>query len=360
MPHNRITIRNMDTGTLLEAFMISAVSAVLGIRFFLQLTGYPQIGGGGLHIAHMLWGGLFMLIAIFIALAFLSKASDQIAAILGGIGFGTFIDEVGKFVTADNDYFFKPTASLIYIIFILVLLAARAIRKYRKYSHREYLMNALRELEEVVSHDLDREEKERALNLLAKCDQHEPLVQELQELFKRIELVPVPPPNRFSKIKFFFRDIYRMVVNTRAFPVLLIIFFIGQLIIKLLNAFFLVFLRGFGWTSLLDLHFIGSIGGKMLQLTWVDWGQLVFSFIGGVFVFAGVYYLPTSRLKAYRMFERSILVSIFFSQGFTFYKEEFSAILGLFFNILIYLTLHFLIKREEIESAKNSSNRTQP
>ncbi|HDL18574.1 MAG TPA: hypothetical protein ENH29_05925 [Bacteroidetes bacterium] len=342
----------MDAGGLLEIFLISAVSAVLAIRFFLQLTGYPQISSGGLHIAHMLWGGLLMLIAIVIALAFLSKASDQIAAILGGIGFGTFIDEVGKFVTADNDYFFKPTASLIYIIFILILLGVKAIQKYRKYSIREYLMNALRELEEVVSHDLDLEEKERALGYLAKCDQNEPLVRSLQELFEKIEMVPVPPPNRFSRTKFYFRDIYRRVVDTRAFSTLLVIFFIGQLTVKLLNAFFLVFLRGFGWTSLLNLHFIGSIGEKMLQLTWVDWGQLIFSFIGGVFVLTGVYYIPTSKLKAYKMFQRSILVSIFFSQWFTFYTEEFSAILGLFFNILIYLALYFLIRREEIESAK--------
>src|SRR5438105_3470241 len=28
------------------------------------LSGYPQVGGHGLHIAHMLWGGLLMVLAI--------------------------------------------------------------------------------------------------------------------------------------------------------------------------------------------------------------------------------------------------------------------------------------------------------
>ncbi|MCW5980017.1 MAG: hypothetical protein KIT09_18185 [Bryobacteraceae bacterium] len=32
---------------------MSAVAAILSIRLFLELTGYPKLGGGGLHIAHM-------------------------------------------------------------------------------------------------------------------------------------------------------------------------------------------------------------------------------------------------------------------------------------------------------------------
>src|SRR5919202_2250372 len=89
-------VRHVEAGGFLETFLVAAVVAVLGIRFYLEMTGYPQIGGGGLHIAHMLWGGLLMVAALVLALAFLGRWVLHAAAILGGVGFGTFIDELGK------------------------------------------------------------------------------------------------------------------------------------------------------------------------------------------------------------------------------------------------------------------------
>jgi hypothetical protein len=88
-----IFIRNLEAERLWENFLVSAVTSIFIIRFFLFLTGYPQLGGAGLHIAHMLWGGLFMLIAIIILLSFLTRAAMTTASILGGAGFGIFIDE---------------------------------------------------------------------------------------------------------------------------------------------------------------------------------------------------------------------------------------------------------------------------
>ena len=113
-------IRNSDAGELLELFLVAAVCAVLGIRAFLAAAGYPQIGGSGLHIAHMLWGGGFMMIALILLFSFLSRSLDRVAAVLGGVGFGAFIDELGKFITSDNNYFFAPTIGLIYVIFISI------------------------------------------------------------------------------------------------------------------------------------------------------------------------------------------------------------------------------------------------
>ena len=53
--------RDIDGGRWLESFLVSAVVSILGIRFYLQATGYPQIGGHGLHIAQHL---MFLVAAV--------------------------------------------------------------------------------------------------------------------------------------------------------------------------------------------------------------------------------------------------------------------------------------------------------
>ena len=63
--------RNAEFVSLLESFLIAAVTTVLVIRTQLWLTHYPQLGGGGLHIAHLLYGGIFMAIAIGVLLMYL-------------------------------------------------------------------------------------------------------------------------------------------------------------------------------------------------------------------------------------------------------------------------------------------------
>ena len=166
----KIIIFNIESSRLLEIFIVSAISTILAIRVFLELTGYPQLGSGGFHIAHMLWGGLLMLISIFILLTSLSYESKPFASFLGGIGFGAFIDELGKFITQDNNYFFQPTIAMLYIIFILLYMVFRYLAKERKYSDEELIINSLELLKEAVVKDLDEEEKQRALFLLSKLE----------------------------------------------------------------------------------------------------------------------------------------------------------------------------------------------
>ena len=118
-------IRRMDATTFLEYLLISSLVTIIAIRVFLHLTGYPQLGGGGLHIAHMLYGGILMLVVIIILLAFIDDRLVVASSVIGGIGWGIFIDELGKFITSDNNYFFQPTIALIYVISIILWLNKR-------------------------------------------------------------------------------------------------------------------------------------------------------------------------------------------------------------------------------------------
>src|SRR5256885_1937720 len=101
-------IRNLRAGGVLGRFRVAAVAAVLAVRFFLGLTGFPRLGGGGLHIAHMLWGGGLMVAALLVLLGYLGQRVRRTAAVGAGIGFGLFIDELGKFITSDNNYSSRP------------------------------------------------------------------------------------------------------------------------------------------------------------------------------------------------------------------------------------------------------------
>lgn len=126
MPRARQVDANGSRLDRIDTFVIAGVLSVLAIRSFLMLTGYPQIGNESLHIAHVLYGGMILMVA-FLLLLLSDKPNKLLAALLGGIGFGFFIDEVGKFVTQDNDYFYEPAALIMYVIFLLIWFVSRLI-----------------------------------------------------------------------------------------------------------------------------------------------------------------------------------------------------------------------------------------
>jgi hypothetical protein len=132
-PRDTAAVRHLVT------FLVASVVTVLVTRAYLAATDYPQIGGGGLHLAHVLWGGLLMALAMMLLLSYVGPAPRSLGAVLGGIGFGLFIDEVGKFVTSDNDYFYAPTAAIIYFVTVLLVLVVEGLHGRRAHHPAEYL-----------------------------------------------------------------------------------------------------------------------------------------------------------------------------------------------------------------------------
>ncbi len=112
-------VRRDSAERYLSVVLLSFAASVSLTRLFLSLTGYPQIGGGELHIAHALWGGLLLFIAALLPLIIANRWVFGTSATLAGIGVGLFIDEVGKFITQRNDYFYPAAAPIIYTFFLL-------------------------------------------------------------------------------------------------------------------------------------------------------------------------------------------------------------------------------------------------
>ena len=324
---------------LLDTFLISAIATVIVIRIFLEATGYPQLGGGGLHIAHVLWGGLGMLAAIVLLLLYLSPSTRLIAAVVGGAGFGAFVDELGKFVTSDNDYFFKPTAAILYALFVILFLATREIRRFRGLSPEESLVNSVEIAEKLAAGTLTATDRDRALQFLAAADQAHPLVAPLRASFLAAE----PAPLSFGRLRWMGSAggrTYAAIVSSRWFRRILAAVFILAGLAFLLSV--IAVLAAVVGTALgipdaqiaLDES---TNGGSIASVI-----QAVASVGAGVLIVRGVWALRRSRARAYRAFELAILVDLLLAQPFAFLDVGFGASVDVFIDVALLATLRYL------------------
>ena len=134
--------------------LLSFAISVSVTRLFLSLANYPQIGGGDLHIAHVLWGGLLLYIAALLPLLFANRTIYTAGALLAGTGVGLFIDEVGKFITRQNDYFYPVAASIIYVVFLLTLVGFFHVRRMARTRARDELTHVFEDVWEALHHTL--------------------------------------------------------------------------------------------------------------------------------------------------------------------------------------------------------------
>jgi hypothetical protein len=129
-------VERRSAGTYLMVMAASFGVTVVLTRLYLAITDYPQIGGGTYHIAHALWGGLLLTVGSILPLLWANRWALTTSAVLAGAGVGLFIDEVGKFITTQNDYFFPLAAPIIYLSFLALLYLARRVARPSAYDAR--------------------------------------------------------------------------------------------------------------------------------------------------------------------------------------------------------------------------------
>jgi len=326
-PHlPRFALRSAELGRRLDIFLVCAVASVLGNRVFLIITGYPQLGNGTLHISHAIWGALMMAVAIVFALSFLAPGNRTFIAFIGGCGFGWFIDELGKFITRDVNYFFKPTIALIYMTFIAMYLVFRAIER-RDFTADEAVLNGLEALKAASLGQLREPRRNAAVALLDETGADSPLAGNVRALLVDATNLPDPAPGRWSRWGVLARARYvELAEHPRFFTVVTWLFgLIGFL--ELLSALLLALgdeqIRGFG-----------------------EWAYTISGGVAGLLIVIGLPFLRHDRLRAYRWFERGILVQIFVTQVFEFADQELAGVAGLVFNIMLWLAIRSMIRAE--------------
>lgn len=334
MAKDKILIHNLEGENYLENFLVSSVSAIFLIRFYLEITHYPQITLRGLHIAHMLWGGFLMMIAIVLLVSFLNRSVYKVAAVIGGIGFGAFIDELGKFITQDNNYFFEPTVVLIYAIFIAIFIVFRLLERNRRISKEEYIENAF-ELLRIAQLENSLYYKNRALEMLKKCNQSDPLVESLHSMACQIETGSEKKENPISVLDNRLHDIYNFFIKRKLVTRGIIALFVLYTLYTLLNAVDVMLL-------------VWNLG--TFALSFPDLAELSLSILSAVIVIVGVSILRFSHLRGYKMLRIAVLISVFFTQFFVFYKNQFQGVFSLLINLIVLGVLQYIINEEYLSS----------
>ncbi len=162
--------------------LVAFAASVIVTRVYLELTGYPQLGRGNLHIAHVLWGGLLLYVAALLPLIWLNRGALTWSALLSGVGVGLFIDEVGKFITRNVDYFYPPAAPIIYAFFLLSVLLYFFVRRPVRKNARAELYRAVEEFPALVDGVLLEQEQQEITERLTYARQSaEPRVAALAE-----------------------------------------------------------------------------------------------------------------------------------------------------------------------------------
>lgn len=322
----RFALRSDDLGRRLDIFLVCAIASVLGNRLFLIATGYPQLGNGTLHISHAIWGALMMAVAIVFALSFLAPNNRTFIAFIGGCGFGWFIDELGKFITRDVNYFFQPTIALIYMTFIAMYLVFRGIER-RALTADESVLNGLEALKAAAIGQLSEPRRRAALSLLDDTEAASPLAVQVRALLADESGLPDPRPSRFERWGRAVRLWYLGLTQRRWFVRMIVWWFVIVGSLQLLAA------------VLLAVDDSGIKG-------FVEWATVISSGVSGALIVVGVVRLRHHRLSAYRWFERGVLVQIFVTQVFEFAQEQLAGVAGLVFNLLLWVAIRSMIHAE--------------
>jgi hypothetical protein len=316
--------------------LISFAASVAVTRLFLELTGYPQLGNKTLHIAHVLWGGLLLFVAALLPLIFANRWAYMWGALTAGLGVGLFIDEVGKFITQSNDYFYPAAAPLIYAFFLMTVLIYMQIRRSHTHTPRTELYRALDGLQEVLDRDLDpheRQELEARLRHVRETAQRPALSRLARSLLefvssKDLDLVP-EVPSIWERIGAWVERFESRWISQARLKAIVVGGLVGLGVAQLLSMVRLV------WAALDPVYLERMLNyliaaGKVSSESAITWfgGRMALEGAVGLMLISAAIILAIGKDRTgIRLAYYGLLVSLTVTNLLVFYFEQFSTII---------------------------------
>jgi len=331
----RFLVRSTDLAHRLDLFLVAAITSVIVNRVFLVITGYPQIGNGTLHISHAIWGALMMAIAVIFAVSYITPAMRGVVALLGGIGFGFFVDELGKFITRDVNYFFKPTFSLIYLVFLVMFFSFRTIER-KRFGPNEAILNGLEALKSAALGRLDEPRQQRALDLLRTTRASGGLAERVAGLLRDVPALAAHEPRGPARAAQRAAAWYLRWTTRPSFVVTVAALFVLRVAVL-------------GVVTAVVVFDGGGVKG------FSEWMSVVTVSISTVLILIGVGWLPFSRVKAYRWFDVGLLVALLVAQVFLFEQEQLVGTIGLAVTLVYWVLLRSAMRAERTRTPEVGS-----
>jgi hypothetical protein len=325
--------------------------SVVITRFYLEMTGYPQIGDSTFHFAHALWGGLLLILAVLGMLVYVNRWISDLSAVLAGVGVGLFIDEVGKFITQQNNYFFPLAAPIIYVAFLLIVLVELVLRQRRRSGNmRAEMYEVLDELEEVLEADLSESERDRMVDRLQQiaAQTARPDLAALARSFLAfLESGAVTVlPDRPSRTEPFLRTLSRLeeriLTRARARRLLVILFLLNALSVLVVAALLMVI--GLSDNSQIPTLVQSLIASEanVVGITSLNsfLAMTLFQFLAGILLFASAIGFLTNHEKwAMNLGAVALIILLTFVNTLSFYFSQFSVLFNTLFSFLVLLGL---------------------
>jgi len=322
---------------------LAGIATVLITRAYLAATGYPRIGGGGIHIGHVVWGGLLMIAALTVVLVWAGDRARVWTALLGGVGIGLFVDEVGKYLTTTNDYFYRPAAAIIYLVFAAMLVVASLLGRDAptdatdagEADSAERLAAATHIAATGLVSGLTSTERDQAARLLDGCPE-----QDRNAVLRLLEQAQIREPSRLTQLAARIRHALEWLAGLRwTEAVVYALLLLSRVIVATL--------------------FIAQAATGEPHST--DSGAITASAVTRgiaalLVIVAVVLRLKGRRLASYRLARTAILIDLLITEIFNFHDSQFGAIAELP-QLLLALAFFSIWQRQ---ASPFSSRKSQP